>query len=88
VAAGTVDLVITLISEILPASGVDLVGALPAKFQNYVSFQAGLSANSLHPEDANNLIEILTGPLAVPVFKANGMEMNLPNIRPSQDVKP
>ena len=40
VAAGEAELLIALVSEILPAPGVDLVGPLPMQFQNYVSFAA------------------------------------------------
>ena len=50
VAAGEAELLITLVSEILPAPGVDLVGPLPMQFQNYVSFAAATGAKAANPE--------------------------------------
>ena len=41
VAAGQGDLAMTLISEILPVEGVELLGPLPAEFQSYVTLRSG-----------------------------------------------
>jgi molybdate transport system substrate-binding protein len=71
---GEVELLITLISEILPVQGVDLVGPLPAEFQSYVSFAAAISTNARNRESAEALIKFLTGPAAAPVFKTKGLE--------------
>jgi molybdate transport system substrate-binding protein len=46
VASGDADLLITLVSEILPAPGVELVGPLPTQFQNYVSFAGAAAVKS------------------------------------------
>ena len=45
VQSGEAELLITLVSEILPAPGVELVGPLPMQFQNYVSFAGAAGAN-------------------------------------------
>ena len=74
VAAGDADLIMTLISEILPVKGVELVGPLPAEFQSYVTLAAGVGAKARDPETARALIRFLTSPEVVPTLKAKGME--------------
>jgi molybdate transport system substrate-binding protein len=74
VAEGKADLILTLISEIVPAPGVALLGPLPADLQNYVSFAAGVNAHSKNVEAAKALINFLAGPAAASAFKAQGME--------------
>jgi molybdate transport system substrate-binding protein len=74
VAKGEVELGMVVITQIVTTPGVELVGPLPAEIQSYVSFTAGISANSRAPEAARALITFLTGPVAVPVIKAQGME--------------
>ena len=74
VAAGDADLIMTLISEILPIQGVELVGPLPAEFQSYVTLAAGVGANARNPESAKALIRFLTGSDIAPTLKAKGME--------------
>jgi len=74
VAEGSADLVLTLISEILPAKGVDLIGPLPPEHQNYVAFAAAVGSKAHDPASAKNLIASLTKPDALPVLKAKGME--------------
>jgi molybdate transport system substrate-binding protein len=74
VAAGRGDLAMTLISEILPVDGVELVGPLPAEFQSYVSFAAALSVDAKNGEGARELVAFLTGPAVAPVYAAKGME--------------
>lgn len=74
VAQGDADLVITLISEILPIAGVELLGPLPAEFQNYVSLAAGVGAKSKNAEAARSLITFLSGPATASTLEAKGME--------------
>jgi molybdate transport system substrate-binding protein len=74
VASGKADLLITLVSEILPAPGVDLVGPLPARFQHYVSFAAATSASTANGAESKSLIACLSGPDAAATLKARGME--------------
>lgn len=73
-ADGKVELVLTLISEIVPAHGLDLIGPFPAKYQNYVSFAAGMSPNSKNAESAKGLMQFLTSPAVVSTLKSKGME--------------
>jgi len=74
VAKGEVELGMIVITQILTTPGVELVGPLPPEIQSYVAFTAGISANSKVPEAARDLIKFLTGPIATPVIKAQGME--------------
>ena len=74
VAKGEVELGMVVITQILTTPGVDLVGPLPPEIQSYVVFTAGVSANSKGPDVAMDLIKFLTGPIATPVIKAQGME--------------
>ncbi len=74
VAEGRAELVLTLISEILPAPGIELLGPLPADFQNEVSFRAGVNARTRDADSSRALIRFLTGPTAARTFEAKGME--------------
>ena len=75
VAAGKSEIVLTLVSEILPAAPrVVLVGPLPAEVQGYVTFRAGVAAKAANAEGAKALLQFLKGPAAAPVYKAKGME--------------
>jgi molybdate transport system substrate-binding protein len=74
VASGDAELLITLISEILPAPGVELVGPLPMQFQNYVSFAAATGVNAAGAAAGKSLISCLSGPKTAATLKAKGME--------------
>jgi molybdate transport system substrate-binding protein len=73
-ADGKVELVLTLISEIVPTRGLELIGPFPAKYQSYVSFAAAISPNAKNTDAAKALIQFLTSPAAGPTYKAKGME--------------
>jgi molybdate transport system substrate-binding protein len=74
VATGDAELLITLVSEILPAPGVELVGPLPTQFQNYVSFAGAAAAKSDNAAAGKALISCLSGPNVAATLKAKGME--------------
>ena len=74
VAKGEVELGMVVITQILTTPGVELVGPLPPEIQSHVAFAAGVGANSKAPDAAMQLIEFLTGPVAIPVIRAQGME--------------
>jgi molybdate transport system substrate-binding protein len=74
VAKGESELVLTLISEILPESGVELAGPLPEDFQSYLGFSAVTGAKSGKAPAAQALIKFLDGPAAAAMYKAKGME--------------
>jgi len=71
---GKAQYILTLVSEILPAPGVELVGPLPADVQSYVNFAAGVSAKTAHAKEAEALVRFLKSSDAAPVFRAKGLE--------------
>ena len=73
-AKGEIELGVVVITQIVTTPGVELVGPLPSEIQYYIMFTAGVSANSKTPEAARELIKFLTGPSALPVIRAQGME--------------
>jgi molybdate transport system substrate-binding protein len=74
VASGEADLAVHQISEIVPVTGVTLVGPLPQELQNYTTYAAGLGAAAVDATAARALIETLASPSALPVLKSRGME--------------
>jgi molybdate transport system substrate-binding protein len=74
VSKGELELGVVVMTQILTTPGVELVGPLPPEIQFYVVFVGGISANSKAPDAARALLRFLTGPAAVPVIKAQGME--------------
>lgn len=74
VGKGESDLVLTLISEILPEPGVALAGPIPSEFQTYIGFSAAPSPKAVSSPAVTSLIKFLDGPAAAPVYKVKGME--------------
>lgn len=74
VASGQTAVVLTLISELMPVHGIDIVGPLPADLQGYVSFGAAANSKTANAEAARQLIAQLKAPSAAAVYKAKGME--------------
>jgi molybdate transport system substrate-binding protein len=63
-----------VITQILTTPGVELVGPLPPEIQSYITFTGGVSTASKVPNAAKELVRFLTGPVALPVIRAQGME--------------
>jgi molybdate transport system substrate-binding protein len=78
VASGEAELLITLVSEILPAPGVELVGSLPMQFQNYVSFAGATGTKAANPDAGKSLIACMSGSKVADTLKAKGMELSRP----------
>jgi molybdate transport system substrate-binding protein len=74
VAKGEIELGMTVITQILTTPGVELVGPLPPDIQSYITFVAGVSAQSNAPDAARELITFLTSPRAIAVIASQGME--------------
>ena len=74
VAKGEADLVITLISEILPEPGVVLAGPLPSEFQSYLGFSAAPSPTAAGDPRVGALVAFLKTPPAAAVYVAKGMQ--------------
>jgi molybdate transport system substrate-binding protein len=71
---GEAEIGIHQISEILAVKGAVLVGPLPAEIQNFTIYSAGVSVAAKYGEMAREFVKFLTGPHALPVIKAKGME--------------
>jgi molybdate transport system substrate-binding protein len=74
VTAGEADLLITLVSEILPAPGIELVGPLPTEFSSSVSFAAAVGAAASDPPMARVLIASLVSPASTATLRQKGLE--------------
>lgn len=74
VAKGEIEIGMVVMTQILTTPGVQLVGPLPPEVQSYLTFTAGVSANSDAPDAARDLIKFLTSPTAIPVITSQGME--------------
>ena len=74
VAKGDIELGMVVVTQIMTTQGVQLVGPLPAEIQSYITFDAGVSAASREPEAAKDLIRFLSGPAALAIIEAQGME--------------
>ena len=74
VVAGDAEILLTLVSEILPVKGLELLGPLPAEFQSYISFSAGLGARAASAAAARAFVDCVAGPAASAAFHAQGIE--------------
>jgi molybdate transport system substrate-binding protein len=74
VANGEAEIGMTQISEILPYSGAELVGPLPAEIQLHTIFTAAVGTGAKQPATAQALLKFLTTPAAAQVIKAKGLD--------------
>ena len=74
VASGEAELAIKQTPEVMSATGVDLVGALPGPLNKVTHFAADISATTAAKSSAEAFVKFLTSPEAVKVFKARGLE--------------
>ena len=74
VAKGEIELGMVVTTQIMTTPGVELVGPIPNEIQSYVRWSGAVSASSASPQVARDLLKFLTGPTALPVLKAQGME--------------
>lgn len=73
-ASGEAEIAVQMISELMPVSGVEVVGPLPPGLQTVVVFSAGVSAGAADPAAAKQLILFLASPAAAPVLREAGLE--------------
>ena len=74
VVGGEAEILLTLVSEILPVEGMTLLGPLPAEFQSYISFDAAVAAKPADPALARALLACVAAPAAAPTVAATGIE--------------
>lgn len=74
VGEGKAEVVLTLMSEIMPVKGVQLIGPLPAEHQNYVVLAATASSSTKETAAVRALIAFLKSPTAAQVYREQGLE--------------
>lgn len=74
VVAGEAEILLTLVSEILPVEGMELLGPLPAEFQSYISFAGFVTSGSKDPAAARALLSCIAAPANSATFAAKGIE--------------
>lgn len=78
VVSGEAELGLHQISEIVPVSGVTLVGPLPADIQNYTTYSAGISDSTKERRAVEIFLGLLTSDEAAALLKQKGMERPAP----------
>ena len=73
-AKGEAELGALLITELLTARGVEVLGPLPPEVQNYTVFTGGVSTGAKEAAGAKALIKFLSTPAAGAVFKSKGQD--------------
>jgi molybdate transport system substrate-binding protein len=71
---GEIELVLSLVSELLRHPGVQYLGPLPAEVQGYVQFASGLSAGTEDATTAQSFIAFLSAPEFRTVLEKHGLE--------------
>lgn len=74
VVAGDAEILLTLVSEILPVEGLELLGPVPAEFQSYISFAGAVDAHAASRDAARAFIDCVAAPAATTTFTAKGIE--------------
>jgi molybdate transport system substrate-binding protein len=74
VARGDAEIGFQQMSELLPVSGIDLIGPLSPDVQKITVISAGLHAAAKEPDAARALVAFFKAPAAVPVIKKKGMK--------------
>jgi molybdate transport system substrate-binding protein len=74
VADGGAEIVVTQKSEILPVTGVVVVGPLPPSLQNATTYSAAMTKNANAPDASTAFVRYLTGPEGRAKFKAAGFD--------------
>lgn len=74
VADGEIELVLTLVSELLREPGVQYLGPLPPEVQGYVDFSAGESVDAQDPAAVGALVDFLSTPAFIAALEEHGLE--------------
>lgn len=74
VANGKAELAIHQVQELLPVSGIEIVGPLPTDLQETLVFAAAVTTGSRNSEAVKALVSFMQTPEATKVIRAKGME--------------
>ena len=78
VSRGEVDFAVSGLPPLLGTPNIEWLGYLPADINNWLPFTGGLSAGARQPEAGRALLDFLTTPTAMAVWKENGLEPATP----------
>lgn len=76
--AGEVDFVVSGLPPLIGPANIEWLGYLPEEINHWLVFSGGLNVNAKQPDAGRALLQFLTTPAAVAVFKANGLEPMTP----------
>jgi molybdate transport system substrate-binding protein len=76
VAAGGVDLALNQVAEIVADARLELVGPLPAPYQRYTNYAAGVIATSRSQDASRQFIAFMATPEAAAIMRRRGFEPN------------
>jgi len=74
VADGRVELGFQQMSELLPTSGIDILGPLPAEIQTITTFSGGVHAAAREADAARAWLSFITAPQSAAVLRRHGMD--------------
>jgi molybdate transport system substrate-binding protein len=74
IARGDAEIGFQQMSELLPITGIDIVGPLPSELQRVTVFAAGVAAHSTHPDEARAYIRFLASAEASSAIAKTGLE--------------
>lgn len=78
VANGEAEIAVHHLQQLIPVSGIEIIGPLPKELQVFDVFAAGIMAGTKNVEASKALVNFLRTPEAAIVLKANGMEPGTP----------
>jgi molybdate transport system substrate-binding protein len=76
VAAGGVDLALNQVAEIVADARLELVGPLPAPYQRYTNYAAGVITTSRSQDASRQFIAFMATPEAAAIMRRRGFEPN------------
>ncbi|WPB56673.1 substrate-binding domain-containing protein [Xylophilus sp. GOD-11R] len=71
--SGEAELAVHQISEILPVTGVELVGPIPEPVQNYTTYAGAVGTKALHREAGQAFLDTLSGGRTTAVLEEKGL---------------
>lgn len=74
ISRGEVDFVVSALPPLLGTPNIEWLGYIPAEIQSWVVFSGGLNTKAKEPEAGRALLNFLTTPAAVALFKDNGID--------------
>jgi molybdate transport system substrate-binding protein len=74
VAKGEVDMIVVVASRIYGVPGVQYLGLIPAELQTWIGFSAGVTRESKHPKEAQQLTQFFKQDQARQIMRKIGIE--------------